>query len=348
MRRPRRSRSRPTWPRARPSRSGFASAPAPWRRHAPLLVDAARADRHPHARRARPARPTLLAAHCVHVDDEEIALLAEHDVAVAHCPRSNALLGCGVAPLAALLAAGVRVGLGTDSPASTPSFDMFEEMRAAVYSRARARSGPTPSLPSMRWNSLPLAQHARSISTTRSGRSPPGSAPTSRSSRSPARRTCPGRIQPQQWSSAERPSGCSSPSSTARIDTRKEDSNGKSFDATQEPHARRLLSESAASRRPDVLSQLGAGRSGSSSSSPSHSPSASSASASAPAAPASATTSRSSSTASPPPGTPRSTTRRRRSPRIRRTRRRSSTSPTRTRPRATCSRPSPRTSNTGR
>ncbi len=74
----------------------------------------------------------MVAAHCVLVDDEEIALLAEHDVAVAHCPRSNALLGCGVAPVAALTAAGVRVGLGTDSPASTPSFDMFEEMRAAV------------------------------------------------------------------------------------------------------------------------------------------------------------------------------------------------------------------------
>jgi 5-methylthioadenosine/S-adenosylhomocysteine deaminase len=74
----------------------------------------------------------IVAAHCVLVDDEEIELLAAHDVAVAHCPRSNALLGCGVAPVAALTAAGVRVGLGTDSPASTPSFDMFEEMRAAV------------------------------------------------------------------------------------------------------------------------------------------------------------------------------------------------------------------------
>jgi cytosine/adenosine deaminase-related metal-dependent hydrolase len=81
----------------------------------------------------------MVAAHCVKVDDEEIDLLAAHDVAVAHCPRSNAVLGCGIAPLAELRAAGIRVGLGTDSPASTPSFDMFEEMRAAVYA-ARARA----------------------------------------------------------------------------------------------------------------------------------------------------------------------------------------------------------------
>jgi 5-methylthioadenosine/S-adenosylhomocysteine deaminase len=80
----------------------------------------------------------VLAAHCVTVDEEEIALLAEHDVAVAHCPRSNAMLGCGTAPLRALREAGVRVSIATDSPASTPSFDMFEEMRAALYA-ARAR-----------------------------------------------------------------------------------------------------------------------------------------------------------------------------------------------------------------
>jgi cytosine/adenosine deaminase-related metal-dependent hydrolase len=83
--------------------------------------------------------PGVVAAHCVHVEPDEIDLLARHDVAVAHCPRSNAVLGCGTAPLRELLDAGVRVGLGTDSPASTPSFDMFEEMRAALYG-ARARS----------------------------------------------------------------------------------------------------------------------------------------------------------------------------------------------------------------
>jgi cytosine/adenosine deaminase-related metal-dependent hydrolase len=80
----------------------------------------------------------MVAAHCVKVDAEEIALLARHDVAVAHCPRSNALLGCGIAPLAALRDAGIRVGLGTDSPASAPSFDMFDELRAAILG-ARAR-----------------------------------------------------------------------------------------------------------------------------------------------------------------------------------------------------------------
>jgi len=82
--------------------------------------------------------PNVLAAHCVHVDQEEIAMLADNDVAVAHCPRSNAVLGCGIAPLTALREAGIRVCIATDSPASTPSLDMFDEMRAALYaSRAR-------------------------------------------------------------------------------------------------------------------------------------------------------------------------------------------------------------------
>ncbi len=89
--------------------------------------------------------PHVLAAHCVKVDAEEIGLLVRHDVAVAHCPRSNAVLGCGIAPLRELLDAGIRVGLGTDSPASAPSFDFFEEMRTAVYA-ARARAAEPDAL----------------------------------------------------------------------------------------------------------------------------------------------------------------------------------------------------------
>ena len=86
-------------------------------------------------------RRGTVAAHCVTVDDGEIALLAEYGVTVAHCPRSNALLGCGIAPVRELLDAGITVGLGTDSPASTPSFDFFEELRAALFfARARERS----------------------------------------------------------------------------------------------------------------------------------------------------------------------------------------------------------------
>jgi 5-methylthioadenosine/S-adenosylhomocysteine deaminase len=84
--------------------------------------------------------PGLRAAHCVDVDADEIRLLAESGVGVAHCPRSNGYLGCGIAPLSELLAAGIPVGIATDSPASTPSFDLFEELRTAIVAaRARAR-----------------------------------------------------------------------------------------------------------------------------------------------------------------------------------------------------------------
>ena len=84
--------------------------------------------------------PTVMAAHCVDVGEEEIRLLADAGAGVAHCPRSNGYLGCGVAPLEELLAAGIPVGIATDSPASTPSFDLFEELRSAIVA-ARARAG---------------------------------------------------------------------------------------------------------------------------------------------------------------------------------------------------------------
>src|SRR6266545_5479149 len=82
----------------------------------------------------------VLAAHCVMVEQDEIDVLASTGTGVAHCPRSNAALGCGVAPLLELRAAGARVGVGTDSPASAPSFDFFDELRSVLLSaRARAR-----------------------------------------------------------------------------------------------------------------------------------------------------------------------------------------------------------------
>jgi cytosine/adenosine deaminase-related metal-dependent hydrolase len=82
--------------------------------------------------------PRLVAVHCVDLADDELDLLAQHGTGVAHCPRSNAYLGCGTAPLRALLDARVAVGLGTDSPNSAGDFDLFAELRAAVLN-ARAR-----------------------------------------------------------------------------------------------------------------------------------------------------------------------------------------------------------------
>lgn len=81
--------------------------------------------------------PTL-AVHCVHVSDEDAALLAARGASVAHCPKSNGKLGAGVAPLRTLLDAGLAVGLGTDSVASNNAVDLFEEMRSALFA-ARVR-----------------------------------------------------------------------------------------------------------------------------------------------------------------------------------------------------------------
>lgn len=78
----------------------------------------------------------VLAAHAIQLSDDDVAILARHDVAVAHCPGSNAKLAAGVARLSDLRAAGVRTGLGTDSPASNDDLDMWEEQRlASLFAR---------------------------------------------------------------------------------------------------------------------------------------------------------------------------------------------------------------------
>lgn len=75
--------------------------------------------------------PGTLCIHTVQVDADDISVLARRDSAIAHCPRSNALHGHGAAPLRALLNAGLRVGLGTDSEASVGPLDLFAEAREA-------------------------------------------------------------------------------------------------------------------------------------------------------------------------------------------------------------------------
>ncbi|MEW5889345.1 MAG: TRZ/ATZ family hydrolase [Pseudomonadota bacterium] len=73
----------------------------------------------------------LIAVHGVHLEEDEIALLAEHGCTIAHCPTSNMKLASGVAPVTAALRRGVRVGLGTDGAASNNRLDLFQEMRHA-------------------------------------------------------------------------------------------------------------------------------------------------------------------------------------------------------------------------
>ncbi len=75
--------------------------------------------------------PRLLAAHCVWMDDDDLDLWAEHGVAVAHCPQSNAKLASGIAPVRAMRERGIVVGLGTDGPASNNNLDLWEEIRLA-------------------------------------------------------------------------------------------------------------------------------------------------------------------------------------------------------------------------
>ena len=70
-----------------------------------------------------------LAAHCVHVTDEDLALFVEKGVSVAHNPMSNLKLASGIARVPEMLKRGINVGLGTDGVASNNNVDLFEEIK---------------------------------------------------------------------------------------------------------------------------------------------------------------------------------------------------------------------------
>jgi len=81
-------------------------------------------------------------AHCVHLDGGEAQRMGATGTGVAHCPTSNGRLGAGIAPVAALLAAGAPVGLGVDGAASNECGELVDELRAALV-LARVSGGPT-------------------------------------------------------------------------------------------------------------------------------------------------------------------------------------------------------------
>ena len=76
--------------------------------------------------------PSLLAAHCVHLNDQDTAILTKGKVSIAHNPSSNMKLGSGIADVAKMLRQNLNVSLGTDSSASNNKLDIMEEMRLAA------------------------------------------------------------------------------------------------------------------------------------------------------------------------------------------------------------------------
>jgi 5-methylthioadenosine/S-adenosylhomocysteine deaminase len=86
---------------------------------------------------------SVLAAHCVWLEDNEIELLAKHRVGVAHCIESNLKLASGFAPVATMLSAGVRVTFGTDGAASNNDLNILSEMSTAAKVHKALSNNPT-------------------------------------------------------------------------------------------------------------------------------------------------------------------------------------------------------------
>lgn len=71
----------------------------------------------------------VLAVHCIHIDEGDIALLKKHNAKVSHCPVSNVKAGKGIAPIKSLVEHNVPVGFGSDGPSSGNTLDLFTQMR---------------------------------------------------------------------------------------------------------------------------------------------------------------------------------------------------------------------------
>lgn len=72
----------------------------------------------------------VVLAHCVHLTNSDISIMAKHGVSVAHCPNSNLKLSSGIAPVNNMMSAGINVSLGTDGASSNNSLNMQQEMKS--------------------------------------------------------------------------------------------------------------------------------------------------------------------------------------------------------------------------
>jgi len=97
-----------------------------------------------------------ICAHCVHMSEEEIALMAARGASVAHNPRSNLKLGSGIPPISKMLKAGVNVCLGTDGAASNNTLDMLSEMQyASMLAKGSSRDSTVlPAVDALRMATL--------------------------------------------------------------------------------------------------------------------------------------------------------------------------------------------------
>lgn len=106
--------------------------------------------------------PGLIAVHAVHLNGDEIALLAREGSSVAHCPTSNMKLASGAAPAAALVSAGVNLSLGSDGAASNNRLDLFQEMRQAGL-LAKLTTGDAAALPAVQLLHMATLGGARAL-----------------------------------------------------------------------------------------------------------------------------------------------------------------------------------------
>jgi 5-methylthioadenosine/S-adenosylhomocysteine deaminase len=103
----------------------------------------------------------VLLAHCVHVNEREMELLASTGTHVAHCPSSNMKLGSGIAPVFEMLERGVSVSLGADGAPCNNRLDMFTEMRAAALLQKVSRGAAA--LPASRVLRMATLDGARAL-----------------------------------------------------------------------------------------------------------------------------------------------------------------------------------------